>query len=133
MNGAVYLNAQPGSFVGGGIGAEEVIWAHGVEGLFSTSRNFDQGITVTFDDGNFWNIDFAAPTFDPITNTNNGNDLVYPVPSQAQPVFNLSKSLPQPFHPPQSLIAQVFPVFVFEIGSGADSNRGITCKMLPRG
>lgn len=78
MSGAVYLNAQPGSFVGGGIGAEEAIWTQGVEGLFSTSRNFDQGITVTFDDGNFWNIDFAASTFDPTTNTNNGNDLTRP-------------------------------------------------------
>ena len=74
-SGSVYLNTEPGSWVGGGIGADQVLWTHGVEGIFSTSRNFDQGINVSFDDGNFWNFNFAAPTYDPATNTNNGNPL----------------------------------------------------------
>lgn len=74
-SGSVYLNAEPGSFVGGGIGASIVRWTHGVEGLFDVTRNFDEGVSVTFDDGRFWSFDFAAPTFDPISNTNDGNEL----------------------------------------------------------
>lgn len=74
-SGSVYLNAEPGSWVGGGIGAEEVLWTHGIEGLFSISRNFNQGVNVSFDDGNYWSFNFAAPTYDPITNTNDGNKL----------------------------------------------------------
>lgn len=74
-SGSVYLNTEPGSYVGGGIGASEVSWTHGVEGIFSISTNYDQGATVTFDDGNHWRFEFAAPTYDPVTNTNNGNPL----------------------------------------------------------
>jgi len=74
-SGSVYLYAEPGSYVGEGIGAEEVLWTHGVEGLLSVTRNFDQGVSVLFDDGHFWNFNFAAPTYDPITNTNDGNEL----------------------------------------------------------
>ena len=75
-SGSVFLHADPGSYVGGGIGAPEVTWTHGVEGIFFVNRNFDKGISVSFDDGNFWSFDFAAPTYNPITNTNDGNDLV---------------------------------------------------------
>jgi hypothetical protein len=39
------------------------------------SRNFGKGISVIFDDGNFWSFDFSAPSYDPATSTNNGNDL----------------------------------------------------------
>lgn len=73
--GAVYLNAEPGSYVGGGIGASEVTWTHGAEGLFSISTNFDEGATVSFDDGNRWSFTFAAPTYNPVTNMNDGNRL----------------------------------------------------------
>lgn len=74
-SGSVYLNAEPGSYVGNGIGADEVLWSHGIEGIFSISRNYDQGVSVSFDDGSYWGFDFAAPTYDPITNTNDGNSL----------------------------------------------------------
>ncbi len=73
--GSVYLNAEPGSWVGGGIGASEVVWTHGVEGLFNITTNYDQGAAVTFDDGNYWRFEFVAPTYDPATNTNDGNPL----------------------------------------------------------
>ena len=74
-SGSVYLNAEPGSWVGGGIGASEVTWTHGVEGVFSITTNFDLGATVTFDDGKYWSFNFAAPTYDPVTNTITGNQL----------------------------------------------------------
>lgn len=73
--GSLYLHAEPGSWVGGGIGADTVLWTHGVEGIFFTQRNFNKGISVTFNDGNFWSLEFVAPTYNPITNTNDGNDL----------------------------------------------------------
>lgn len=71
--GSVYLAPEPGSWVGGGVGANPVTWTHGDEGIFSISGNFDKGATVTFNDGHYWRFAFAAPTYDPVTNTNNGN------------------------------------------------------------
>jgi len=73
--GSAYLNAEPGSWIGGGIGASEVTWTHGVEGIFSVGSNFDQGANVLFDDGNYWSFDFAAPSYNASTNTNDGNRL----------------------------------------------------------
>ena len=75
QSGSVYLYAEPGSWVGGGIGAQTVLWTHGEEGIFSISRNYDKGVSVNFDDGRSWAFDFAAPTYNPLTNTNDGNDL----------------------------------------------------------
>ncbi len=98
-SGSVYLNAEPGSWVGGGIGAPEVTWTHGVEGIFNITTNFDQGASVTFNDGNYWSFDFAAPTYDPVTNTNSGNPLEvgfydnatrYPFNSPTRPGLNFS-------------------------------------------
>lgn len=73
--GSVYLNAEPGSYVGRGIGAEEVLWTHGNEGIFSVSRNNDEGVNVSFAGDSNWSFNFAAPTYDPVTNTNDGNEL----------------------------------------------------------
>ncbi len=74
-SGSLYLFAEPGSWVGGAIGAPTVTWTHGLQGIFFTDRNFDKGVTITYDDGNYWRFDFAAPTYDPLTNTNNGQNL----------------------------------------------------------
>lgn len=74
-SGSVYLNAEPGSWVGGGIGAPEVTWTHGDEGLFYIDTNYDQGASVIFQGSSNWYFDFAAPTYDPLTNTNDGNRL----------------------------------------------------------
>ena len=60
-SGSVYLHAEPGSWVGGGIGAPEVTWTHGIEGIFFVNRNFDKGIDVSFDDGDSWSFEFVAP------------------------------------------------------------------------
>jgi hypothetical protein len=98
-SGSVYLNAEPGSYVGGGIGASEVTWTHGVEGLFSISRNFDKSVSVNFNDGNYWSFEFAAPTYDPVANTNDGNNLAigfydhatrFPFNSPTRPGLNFS-------------------------------------------
>ena len=50
-SGTVYLNAEPGSYVGSWIGGDKVLWTRGVEGILSASRNSDKGIRVSFDDG----------------------------------------------------------------------------------
>lgn len=34
-SGSVFLRAEPGSYVGGGIGSPTVLWTHGREGIFS--------------------------------------------------------------------------------------------------
>jgi hypothetical protein len=71
----VYLRGEPGSWVSGAVGAPEATWIHGVQGLFFGATNFDQGATITYNDGNFWSFEFAAPTYNPITNTNTGQPL----------------------------------------------------------
>ncbi|MEM7541265.1 MAG: hypothetical protein AAF384_06705 [Pseudomonadota bacterium] len=98
-SGSVFLWAEPGSWVGGGIGAERVTWTHGVEGIFSVGRNSDQGVSVSFDDQSWWSFQFAAPTYDPLTNTNNGVELSigfydlatrFPFNSPTRPGFSFS-------------------------------------------
>jgi hypothetical protein len=74
-NGIVYLSAHPQSWVGGGLGAPEVTWIHGVEGLLSAQENFDQGIQAAFNKGDSWTFDFAAPSYDSATNTDDGSPL----------------------------------------------------------
>jgi hypothetical protein len=74
-SGSIYMVAEPGSWVGGGLGAPSVLWTHGDQGIMQGASNFDQGASISFDNGGYWSFDFAAPTYDPITNTNNGNPL----------------------------------------------------------
>lgn len=74
----VYLVSDPGSYVGGGIGAPSVTWVHGLDGVFyggPSYGSFDRGVRVGYNDGNYWNFEFAAPTYDPATNTNDGQPL----------------------------------------------------------
>jgi hypothetical protein len=71
--GSIFLRADSDSFIGGGIGEPEVLWTHGDEGLFSISTNFNKGASVTFDDGDNWSFDFAAPKFNSETNEESGN------------------------------------------------------------
>lgn len=75
VSGSVYLKGEPGSYISGGIGAPEVTWVHGREGIFFVSSNFDKGASVRFDDGRSWSFDFAAPTYNPVNNTNDGQFL----------------------------------------------------------
>lgn len=73
--GTVFLRGEPGSWVSGGIGAPQATWVHGVNGIFQGSVNFSQGISIRYQGDNFWNFDFAAPSYNPNTNTNNGQPL----------------------------------------------------------
>jgi len=73
---SVYMKSDPGSYVGGGIGAEEVTWVHGIDGVFTASTNFDQGISINYQGDEWWSFDFAAPEYDPVTNTVDGQPLV---------------------------------------------------------
>lgn len=98
-SGSVYLNAEAGSWVGGGIGASKVTWSHGVEGIFSVSTNYSKGANIIFNAGNSWWFEFAAPTYDPNTNKNDGNRLEvgfydmatrFPFNSPTRPGLNFS-------------------------------------------
>lgn len=74
----VYLNSDPGSWVGGAIGAPTVDWVHGVDGVFSGSENygsFNQNIQIGYNNGSSWLFNFSAPTYNPDTNTNTGQPL----------------------------------------------------------
>lgn len=74
-SGTVYLQSDPGSWVGGGLPSPTVTWTHGIDGLFYGGPNygdFTKGVDIRFDNGGNWNFQFAAPSYDPVTNTNNG-------------------------------------------------------------
>jgi hypothetical protein len=97
--GSVYLDPEPGSWVGDGIGADEVTWVHGVDGVFSITSNSDQGASVSFNMGSYWSFAFAAPEYSPETNTLDGNRLEvgfynyatrYPFNSPTKPGLNFS-------------------------------------------
>lgn len=75
LGSLVYLHAEPGSWVGGGIGSEEVLWEHGYDGIFFVDKGTDYGITVSYNDGDHWFFRFAAPTYDITSNTNDGQSL----------------------------------------------------------
>ncbi len=72
-SGQVYMLTESGNWVGGGLGDTEVLWMHGLDGLFDINGNSDQGATISFDKGDNWSFDFTAPTYDPLSNTNDGN------------------------------------------------------------
>jgi hypothetical protein len=74
----VYFHAEPGSWVGGAIGAPEVTWTHGDEGIFYSysTAEFPGLVRIGYDAGSTWfDFNFAAPTYDPVTNTNDGQPL----------------------------------------------------------
>jgi hypothetical protein len=71
----VYLASDPGSWVGGGLGAPSVLWTHGIDGVFSANAGTNNGVTITYQGSDYWNFNFYAPLYDPATNTLNGQDL----------------------------------------------------------
>lgn len=99
-SGTIFLIAGPGSYIGGGIGASQVLWTHGDEGVFTIETNPDKGASVKFDDGKNWRFDFAAPTFNTETSEDNSGNLLevklyeeatrYPFNSATKPGLNFS-------------------------------------------
>lgn len=72
---SVFMHGEPGSWVSGALGAPEVTWVHGIEGIFSGGTNFSQGVSITYSGDAYWSFDFAAPSYNPVTNTNDGQPL----------------------------------------------------------
>ena len=74
-NAEVYLKSDPGSYVGGGIGAPSVTWVHGIDGIFFGDPNYGtflDGVNISYHGDNYWNFEFSAPSYDRTTNTNDG-------------------------------------------------------------
>lgn len=74
-NAEVFLRSDPGSYVGGGIGAPSVTWTHGIDGVFFGSPNYGtflRGVNISYQGSNYWNFEFSAPTYDRTQNTNDG-------------------------------------------------------------
>ncbi|QDQ25044.1 PEP-CTERM sorting domain-containing protein [Chitinimonas arctica] len=68
----VFLKSEPGNWVGDTLGGVATTFTHGMDGLFYGNTNFNGGVSIYFDGGSGWNwflFDFAAPKYDPITNT----------------------------------------------------------------
>jgi hypothetical protein len=74
----VFLNSDPGSYVGSGLGAPYVTWVHGVDGVFSAGPNYadyKRGVDIAYHGTDYWSFEFSAPSYDPVTNTNDGQAL----------------------------------------------------------
>lgn len=95
---SVYMDSQPGNYIGAAMGAPEVLWVHGDQGIFSASANYDDdnttGVDISFDNGSLWNFQFSAPTYNAATNTNNGQLLEDGVYTDAQRFPFNSPTLP---------------------------------------
>ena len=78
MDAEVSLQSDPGSYVGGGIGAPSVTWVHGIDGIFYGGPNYGsflRGVDISYQGDNYWDFQFAAPSYDRATNTNDGQPL----------------------------------------------------------
>jgi hypothetical protein len=87
MDAEVYLQSDPGSYVGGGIGAPSVTWVHGIDGIFYGGPNYGSflhGVDITYQGDNYWDFQFSAPSYDRATNTNDGQPLHVGMYTQAQ-------------------------------------------------
>jgi hypothetical protein len=71
----VYLQGDPGSWVGGAIGAPNVTWVHGIDGIFSSTATGPGLISISYQGDSWWYFEFASPTYNPVTNTNTGTPL----------------------------------------------------------
>jgi len=74
-NAEVYLQGDPGSWVGGAIGAPSVTWIHGIDGIFSSSTASTGQINISYQSDADWSFNFASPTYNSQTNTNTGTPL----------------------------------------------------------
>lgn len=99
VTGQVYMASDPGSWVGGGLGAPTVLWTHGIDGIFQTSAGYNNAIDVSFNNGQYWNFDFASPVYNPVTNALDGPKLTvglydnatrYPFNSPTRPGMDIS-------------------------------------------
>jgi hypothetical protein len=101
----VYMHSDPGSWVGGGLESTGVTWEHGVDGIFYGSAfnyygtDHANGVTISYNGDSNWTFEFAAPTYNPATNTNNGQVLTtgyyanasrYPFNSPTKPGLDIS-------------------------------------------
>jgi len=71
----VYLKADAGSWVGGAIGGPTADWVHGVDGVFygyPNYGNFLRGVEIGYTGDATWTFEFAAPSYNRKTNTNDG-------------------------------------------------------------
>jgi hypothetical protein len=98
-SGQIYMTADPGSWVGGGLGAPFVVWTHGVDGVFSVGSASTNGVTINYQGEDSWSFDFHAPLYDPATNSLSGQPLKpglydmatrYPFNSPTKPGINIS-------------------------------------------
>jgi hypothetical protein len=99
---SVYMYSQPGNYIGQALGQQQVEWVHGVDGIFEASANYDNnldGVDISYDNGSLWNFQFAAPSYNAATNTNNGQPLEaglytlaqrYPFNSPTRPGLTIS-------------------------------------------
>lgn len=82
----IYYSSQPGDYIGQGR-----IWNMGVDdGRFTSSKNFDNGVTIQFQGDTGWTLDFAAPSDALLTPGAYEGAVRWPFHSASQPGLNVS-------------------------------------------
>lgn len=63
---SVYMNSEPGDYIGQG---QEFTLAHGDDGVFSTYSGSVGVVSINYQTDDYWNFSFIAPAYDKATNT----------------------------------------------------------------
>lgn len=82
---ALALSSQPGDYIGQG----QLYLFTIADGVFTSTRNFDNGVSVTLHTSDFWDTDFAAPDSAPLTPGIYNNAQRFPFQSLGVPGLNV--------------------------------------------
>lgn len=82
----IHFDSQPGDYIGQG--KQQTF--EPVDGYFSASRNFDQGISISYNGTNNWSLNFAAPGDVPLTIGTYTGVMRYPFQNASSPGLDVS-------------------------------------------
>ena len=85
----LFMHSQPGDYIGAGV--TQTLTP--LDGNFSATRKFDNGVSVHFNaGGEWWDLDFAAPQETLLTSGSYENATRFPFQSPTAPGLNVSGS-----------------------------------------
>ncbi len=82
----IYFDSQTGDYIGGGI--QQTFTTN--DGVFSASRNYDNGVNITFHGDDYWHLEFVAPFEAELTPGVYENATRFPFQSPTKPGLSIS-------------------------------------------
>jgi hypothetical protein len=87
LNTALVMDSDPGDYIGGG----QNYYYTPADGTFNASKNYDNGVSVTFSNGSHdWSVDFAGPDQAPLTVQVYNNATRWPFQGPGVPGLSIS-------------------------------------------